>query len=93
MPERTAASAAAAPRRNKHGHRRQPRQMELFASAAAGAPRWTDWPGETRRMASELITRSLQEHADRNDLDVGAFAGSLDAEEQRGPHEGQLHGI
>jgi hypothetical protein len=70
MPGRTAARGASAPRENKHGHRRQPRQMELFESEAAGspigAPTWPELPSETRRTLTELMARLLLEHGDRN---------------------------
>lgn len=71
MPERKAAFRRPSPQKGpRRDHRRPSRQLELFGGetlgSAIGTPRWPDLPRETRLALTELMSRLLIDHADRN---------------------------
>jgi hypothetical protein len=70
MPKRKAAFRRPSPQKGPQRHRRPSKQLELFGGetlgSVVGAPRWRDLPKETRLALTELMSRLLIDHADRN---------------------------
>ena len=59
--------------------RRAPRQMELFAGGAqktiGDMPAWSGLPTEIQAALTDLMTRLILEHADKNGIGAMAEAG------------------
>ena len=50
------------------GRRRAPQQIDLFAGGprASGMPTWSGLPAQTQAALIALMTRLMQDHADKN---------------------------